>query len=223
MRLLIAEDERDLNRILTKRLSEEGYSIDACFNGEDALYYLKSIEYDAAILDVMMPKMDGFAVLKAIRDKGIGIPVLLLTARDAIADRVHGLDLGANDYLVKPFSMDELLARVRVLIRRISNAKSSVLSCGDLVLNLSSHIVARAGNIIELSGKEYALLSYMMLNQNIILSREKIEDHVWNYDYEGGTNVVDVYIRYLRKKIDDDYENKLIKTVRGMGYMLTNE
>ena len=223
MRLLIAEDERDLNRILTKRLSEEGYSIDACFNGEDALYYLKSTEYDAAILDVMMPKMDGFAVLKAIRDKGIGIPVLLLTARDAIADRVHGLDLGANDYLVKPFSMDELLARVRVLIRRISNAKSSVLSCGDLVLNLSSHIVARAGNIIELSGKEYALLSYMMLNQNIILSREKIEDHVWNYDYEGGTNVVDVYIRYLRKKIDDDYENKLIKTVRGMGYMLTNE
>lgn len=223
MRLLIAEDERDLNRILTKRLSEEGYSIDACFNGEDALYYLKSIEYDAAILDVMMPKMDGFAVLKAIRDKGIGIPVLLLTARDAIADRVHGLDLGANDYLVKPFSMDELLARVRVLIRRISNAKSSVLSCGDLVLNLSSHTVARAGNNIELSGKEYALLSYMMLNQNIILSREKIEDHVWNYDYEGGTNVVDVYIRYLRKKIDDDYENKLIKTVRGMGYMLTNE
>lgn len=223
MRLLIAEDERDLNRILTKRLSEEGYSIDACFNGEDALYYLKSTEYDAAILDVMMPKMDGFAVLKAIRDKGIGIPILLLTARDAIDDRVHGLDLGANDYLVKPFSMDELLARVRVLIRRISNAKSSVLSCGDLVLNLSSHIVARAGNIIELSGKEYALLSYMMLNQNIILSREKIEDHVWNYDYEGGTNVVDVYIRYLRKKIDDGYENKLIKTVRGMGYMLTNE
>ncbi len=176
MRLLIAEDERDLNRILTKRLSEEGYSIDACFNGEDALYYLKSIEYDAAILDVMMPKMDGFAVLKAIRDKGIGIPVLHLTARDAIADRVHGLDLGANDYLVKPFSMDELLARVRSLIRSLSNAHSSNLSCGDLILDLSSHIVTRSGKNVELSGKEYALLSYMMLNQNIILSREKIED-----------------------------------------------
>lgn len=220
MRLLFAEDEKDLNRILTQTLTEEGYSVDSCLDGEEALDYLLSIEYDGAILDVMMPKKDGFQVLGAIREKGIRTPVLFLTAKDSIQDRVQGLDLGANDYLVKPFSIEELLARVRVLTRSSYTSRSSVLTAADLSLDLTAHTVRRAGRLIDLTAKEFALLSYLMHNQNIVLSREKIEDHIWNFDYEGGTNVVDVYIRYLRKKIDEGYEPKLIQTVRGVGYML---
>ena len=223
MRILFAEDERDLNRILTKKLTEEGYSVDSCFDGEDALDFLESAEYDGAILDVMMPKLDGFAVLSAMRRKGISTPVLFLTARDSIKDRVRGLDIGADDYLVKPFSMDELLARVRALTRRSFVTQTSILRVGDLSLDLASHVVKRGDTVIELSAKEFTLLSYLMHNKNIVLSREKIEDHVWNFDYEGGTNVVDVYISYLRKKIDDGHEKKLIRTVRGVGYMLKDE
>lgn len=220
MRLLFAEDERDLNNILTKRLREEGYSVDSVFDGEAALDYLESTEYDGAILDVMMPYMDGFEVLKKIREKGIDTPVLFLTARDAVDDRVMGLDLGARDYLVKPFSIKELMARVRVLTRSKTGTEDSKLVAGDLVLDTASHVVKRSGIRIDLSPKEYALLEYMMHNKNVVLSREKIEDHIWNFDYEGGTNVVDVYINYLRRKVDDDFETKLIRTVRGAGYML---
>lgn len=220
MRLLFAEDERDLNNILTKRLREEGYSVDSVFDGEAALDYLESTEYDGAILDVMMPYMDGFEVLKKIREKGIDTPVLFLTARDAVDDRVMGLDLGARDYLVKPFSIKELMARVRVLTRSKTGTEDSKLVAGDLVLDTASHVVKRSGIRIDLSPKEYALLEYMMHNKNVVLSREKIEDHIWNFDYEGGTNVVDVYISYLRRKVDDDFETKLIRTVRGAGYML---
>ncbi len=220
MRLLLAEDERDLNRILTKKLTEEGYSVDSCFDGAEALEYLESAEYDGAVLDVMMPGMDGFSVLSAARKQGIATPVLFLTARDSVNDRVRGLDAGAGDYLVKPFAMEELLARVRALTRRPFDAQTSVLCAGDLTLDLASHAVRRAGIPIDLSAKEFALLAYLMHNKNIALSREKIEDHVWNFDYEGGTNVVDVYIRYLRKKIDDGRDKKLICTLRGVGYML---
>ena len=220
MRIIIAEDERDLNRILTRKLTDEGYSVDSCFDGEQALDYLESTDYDGAILDVMMPKMDGFTVLSEIRKKGISTPVLFLTARDSVRDRVHGLDSGASDYLVKPFSMEELLARVRALTRRSYETQSSILRAGDLELDLSAHTVSRAGRAITLSAKEFSLLSYLMHNKNRVLSREKIEDHIWNFDYEGGTNVVDVYIRYLRKKIDDDFDEKLIHTVRGAGYIL---
>jgi DNA-binding response OmpR family regulator len=220
MRIIIAEDERDLNRILTRKLTDEGYSVDSCFDGEQALDYLESADYDGAILDVMMPKMDGFTVLSEIRKKGISTPVLFLTARDSVRDRVHGLDSGASDYLVKPFSMEELLARVRALTRRSYETQSSILRAGDLELDLSAHTVSRAGRAITLSAKEFSLLSYLMHNKNRVLSREKIEDHIWNFDYEGGTNVVDVYIRYLRKKIDDDFDEKLIHTVRGAGYIL---
>lgn len=220
MRIIIAEDERDLNRILTRKLTDEGYSVDSCFDGEQALDYLESTDYDGAILDVMMPKMDGFTVLSEIRKKGISTPVLFLTARDSVRDRVHGLDSGASDYLVKPFSMEELLARVRALTRRSYETQSSILRAGDLELDLSAHTVSRAGRAITLSAKEFSLLSYLMHNKNRVLSREKIENHIWNYDYEGGTNVVDVYIRYLRKKIDDDFDEKLIHTVRGAGYIL---
>ncbi|MBR4450237.1 MAG: response regulator transcription factor [Clostridia bacterium] len=220
MRIIIAEDERDLNRILTRKLTDEGYSVDSCFDGEQALDYLESADYDGAILDVMMPKMDGFTVLSEIRKKGISTPVLFLTARDSVRDRVHGLDSGASDYLVKPFSMEELLARVRALTRRSYETQSSILRAGDLELDLSAHTVSRAGRAITLSAKEFSLLSYLMHNKNRVLSREKIENHIWNFDYEGGTNVVDVYIRYLRKKIDDDFDEKLIHTVRGAGYIL---
>ncbi|MBR3439745.1 MAG: response regulator transcription factor [Clostridia bacterium] len=220
MRIIIAEDERDLNRILTRKLTDEGYSVDSCFDGEQALDYLESTDYDGAILDVMMPKTDGFTVLSEIRKKGISTPVLFLTARDSVRDRVHGLDSGASDYLVKPFSMEELLARVRALTRRSYETQSSNLRAGDLELDLSAHTVSRAGRAITLSAKEFSLLSYLMHNKNRVLSREKIENHIWNFDYEGGTNVVDVYIRYLRKKIDDDFDEKLIHTVRGAGYIL---
>lgn len=220
MRLLFAEDEQDLNRILTKRLKEEGYSVDSCLDGEEALDYLMAAEYDAAILDIMMPKMDGLTVLSKAREAGIKTPVIFLTARDSIEDRVRGLDLGANDYLVKPFSLEELMARVRALTRINFTTNSSKLIAGDLVMDIAAHRVKRGDKDIELSAKEYALLEYLIHNKNHVVTRDQIENHIWNFDYEGGTNVVDVYISYLRRKIDDDFEEKMIKTVRGRGYML---
>lgn len=223
MRLLLAEDERDLNRIITKKLTSSGYSVDSFFDGQEAIDVLAYTDYDAVILDIMMPKADGFAVLRALRERGKTTPVLFLTARDAIADRVRGLDSGANDYLVKPFAFDELLARIRAMTRLSFGASESVLTVGDLTLNLATQEVRRGGQPITLSAKEYALLEYLMHNQGIVLSREKIENHIWNLDYEGGTNVVDVYISYLRKKIDEGHKEKLIHTVRGRGYVLRED
>ena len=194
MRLLVAEDERDLNRLIRKTLEKEGYGVDACFDGEEALYYLEHTDYDGAILDIMMPKRDGLSVLKAIRQKGSSLPVLFLTAKDSISDRVLGLDSGADDYLIKPFDFDELLARIRVMTRKRTPHTSSVLTVGDLTLDTGTHQVTRGGRPIDLSAREYAILEYMCMNPGIVLSREKIEDHIWNYDYSGGSNVVDVYI-----------------------------
>ena len=223
MRLLLAEDERDLNRLITKKLTSAGYSVDSFFDGEEAIHVLSYTDYDGVILDIMMPKADGFAVLRALRERGKTTPVLFLTARDAIADRVRGLDSGANDYLVKPFAFDELLARIRAMTRLSFGASESVLTVGDLTLNLATQEVRRGGQPITLSAKENALLEYLMHNQGIVLSREKIENHIWNLDYEGGTNVVDVYISYLRKKIDEGHKEKLIHTVRGRGYVLRED
>ena len=223
MRLLYAEDEEDLNKVVTKKLTEEGFSVDSCFDGKEAIDNVQFTEYDAAILDIMMPHADGFAVLKELRKLKKNTPVLFLTARDSIEDRVTGLDSGANDYLVKPFSFEELLARIRVLTREKHNLTENILSIGDLELNLSSHIVTRGGTEISLTSKEYQLLEYLLYNKEKVLSREKIENHIWNYDYEGGTNVIDVYIRYLRKKIDDGFPTKLIHTVRGAGYVIREE
>ena len=220
MRILIAEDERDMNRILCKRLQAEGYAVDGVFDGAEALDYLQSAEYDAAVLDVMMPKLDGFVVLRRLRENDNNVPVLILTARDAVSDRVQGLDSGANDYLVKPFAFDELLARVRVLLRGNSGAHTNVFSVADLTMDCDKAIAKRGGKELSLSAKEFALLEYLIRNAGIVLTREKIENHVWNYDFDGGTNLVDVYIRYLRKKIDDPFEPKLIHTVRGRGYVL---
>lgn len=223
MRILFAEDERDLNDIITKKLTSQGYSVDSVYDGEEAIDILSYTDYDAVILDIMMPKADGFAVLRALRSKGKNTPVLFLTARDSVQDRVAGLDSGANDYLVKPFSVEELLARIRAMTRTAFGVSDSLLSVGDLTMDTAAKIVKRGGKEIPLSAKEYALLEYLMHNAGIVLSREKIENHIWNFDYEGGTNVVDVYIRYLRKKIDEEYDKKLIHTVRGRGYVLREE
>lgn len=223
MRILLAEDERDLNHIIAKRLTAEGYSVDCCFDGQEAIDILSYTDYDALILDVMMPRADGYAVLRALRDKGKKTPVLFLTARDAVADRVKGLDSGANDYLVKPFSFEELFARLRAMTRTSFGTTENVLRVDDLTLDRASQTVRRGNREISLSAKEYALLEYLMLNSGVVLSREKIEDHIWNFDYEGGTNVVDVYISYLRKKIDEGEKTKLIHTVRARGYVLRKE
>lgn len=220
MRILFAEDEKSLNKIITKQLKAAGYSVDSCFDGGEAYDLITMTDYDAAIFDVMMPVMNGFDLVKKIRAKGIDVPVLFLTARDSIEDRVTGLDIGADDYLVKPFSFDELSARLRVMTRKKYGKKTGVITIDDLSIDTASMHVERAGKNIPLSAKEYELLRYLAMNKGVVLSRGKIEDHIWNYDYEGGTNVVDVYIRYLRKKIDDGFDKKLIHTVRGAGYVI---
>lgn len=223
MRILIAEDERDLNAIIEQKLKKQGYSVDTCFDGMEALDFIDMAEYDAIILDIMMPKADGFYVLEKLREKGKTTPVIFLTAKDSVADRVKGLDSGANDYIVKPFSFDELLARIRAVTRVSFNMASNVLRIDDLELDCASHTVKRAGKEIILSSKEFALLEYLMRNKGIVLSREHIENHIWGFEYEGGTNVVDVYISYLRKKIDGASDKKLIRTVRGSGYTIKED
>lgn len=223
MRILIAEDDTDLNEIIVKKLRAEGYAADSCFNGRDALDYLESVRYDAAVLDIMMPEMDGLETVRKLRSKGNLTPVIFLTARDTVADRVKGLDIGANDYLVKPFSFDELTARLRAITRTASGNPTNTYTLADLKLDTETHRVTRGGREITLTTREYSLLEYLLRNKNKILSRQKIEDNVWNYDYEGGTNVVDVYINYLRKKIDGGQEPKLIHTVRGFGYCMRVE
>ena len=220
MRILVVEDERDLNRVISKRLESEGYSVDRCFDGEEALDFIDVGEFDAIIMDIMMPRINGIEVLKQRRSRNNSTPVLLLTARDGIGDRVNGLDAGADDYLVKPFAFEELLARIRVMTRKASGNSTNVFSAADLTMDLNSHTVVRGDVNINLSAKEFEILEYLLRNKGIVLSREKIENHVWDFDYSGGTNVVDVYIRYLRKKIDDNFEPKLIHTVRGCGYVL---
>jgi len=220
MRILIAEDEKDLNNIIRQKLISDGYSVDSCYDGREAIEILSYAEYDGVILDIMMPKADGFEVLRSLRESGKTTPVLFLTAKDAVSDRVKGLDSGANDYLIKPFSFEELSARLRAMMRTSFGVAGTILSVSDLTMDCARHLVKRGGHEISLSAKEYELLEYLMYNQGIVLSRDKIEDHIWNFNYEGGTNVVDVYISYLRKKVDGGHDNKLIHTVRGKGYVL---
>ena len=223
MRLLVVEDEENLRTVIRKRLMKEGYSVDACDDGQEALDYMAVSPYDTVILDIMMPKMSGMEVLKKMRAGGDQTPVLFLTAKDGIEDRVKGLDSGADDYLVKPFALQELLARLRVLIRRRADQVSDVITVGDLQVDCIARTAARGGQGIALSAKEFAVLEYLARNAGVVLSRERISQGVWNYDYEGGSNVVDVYIRYLRKKIDEGHPAKLIHTVRGVGYVLREE
>ena len=223
MRILVIEDERDLNLLIKKRLKDEGYSVDSAYDGEEAIDYLESADYDLLIVDIMMPKKDGLSLIFELRAKKRSTPAIFLSAKDTIEDRVKGLDAGADDYLVKPFAFEELLARIRVLLRKPLTVKSNVLTLADLSLNVDTHEVKRGDVTINLSAKEFNILRYMLLNQGIVLSRETIEEHIWDYDYMGASNMVDVYIRYLRRKIDEGHAKKLIHTVRGMGYVLKEE
>lgn len=220
MKILVVEDEPDLNRIIVKHLQAEGYLVDSCFNGNDAVYYITEENYDAVLLDAMLPGKDGFQVLKDIRSKRIETPVMFLTARDQTEDIVAGLDCGADDYVVKPFSFDEVLARLRVIIKRSPKEHGASYQCNDLIVDTDKKSVTRQGIPIELSPKEYSILEYMIRNKNIALSRSQIESNAWGIDFDGESNIIDVYIRYLRKKIDDDFDVKLIQTIRGIGYML---
>lgn len=219
MKILIVEDETELREVLEKRLKKL-YITDACKNGEDALACLDVYAYDIILLDIMLPKIDGLSVLRKIRSKNIHTPTILLTAKGQVEDRVTGLDAGADDYLVKPFAFEELLARIRVALRRSGNNSSNILQTGDLTLNLKSRSVTRSGQNIELTHKEYQILEYMMRNPNITLTRSQLEQRICDQSYQGASNLVDVYIRYLRRKIDDGFAKKMIHTVRGLGYCL---
>ena len=223
MRILVVEDEPKLNELITARLRREHYSIDSCLSGDAAMDYLACAQYDLLVLDIMLPGISGLELLRSLRGRGDKTPVLLLTALDSIPDRVSGLDSGADDYLVKPFAFGELLARIRVLLRRSAGSVSNVYTLADLTVDCDARTVKRGETHISLSAKEFAILEYLIRNSGIVLSRERISNHIWNYDYEGGSNIVDVYIRYLRKKIDDGFEKKLIHTVRGVGYVLREE
>ena len=220
MRILVVEDEKRLNRIISEALEDEGYSVDSCFNGLDALDYAAGADYDVIILDIMMPRMDGLEVVRRLRSGGNSTPVLFLTARDSVADRVTGLESGGDYYLVKPFDFQELMAVVRVMTRKYTGNRSNVYTIADLRLDATAKTVTRAGKNIELTAKEFSLLEYMLRNKGVVLSREMIENNLWNYDYEGGTNVVDVYVGYLRKKMDTGFDKKLIHTVWGTGWVL---
>lgn len=220
MRLLIAEDEKNLNKTLSERLSKSGYFVDSCFNGEDALLYAQSTPYDGIILDIMMPKINGFEVLKKLREKKITAPVLILTAKDSDEDIIRGLDGGANDYITKPFSYDVLLARVRAMLRVKNLSVGNVLEIADLTIDTAAHKVTRGGREIELSSKEFSILECLVRNKGIVMSKERIEENVCNYAYEGTSDVVKVYIHHLRKKIDDGFDKKLLHTVKNVGYVV---
>ena len=220
MRILVVEDEKHLNRIISEAVEDEGYSVDSCYNGVEALEYLECADYDVIILDIMMPKMNGLELVRRLRSEGNSTPVLFLTARDAVADRVEGLESGGDYYLTKPFDFQELMAVVRVMTRKYTGNRSNVYTIADLSLDSNTRTVTRAGKNIDLTAKEFSLLEYMMRNKGVVLSREMIENNLWNYDYEGGTNVVDVYVGYLRKKMDTGFSQKLIHTVWGTGWVL---
>ena len=212
-----------MNRLISEALEDEKYSVDSCFDGQEALDYAMAADYDVIVLDVNLPKMDGFTVVERLRDGGCGTPVLFLTARDSVMDKVTGLNAGGDYYLTKPFSFDELLAVIKVMARKYTGNRTNEYSVGDLVVDTDAKTVTRGGEAIDLTSKEFALLEYMIRNRGVVLSREMIENNLWNFDYEGGTNVVDVYIGYLRRKIDKGRDKKLIHTVWGTGWVLREE
>ncbi len=220
MRILVVEDEKELAAIICKGLRENGYSVDVAHDGEEGLYMAENYPADVVVLDIMLPGMDGLSVLKAMRRKGVKTPVVILTARDALTDKIKGLDAGADDYVTKPFAFGELLARIRSLLRRRTEVREAVIRIDDLEIDTASHEVKRGGRIIPLSAREYALLEYMAYNRDRVLSRTDITEHIYDESFDRDSNIVDVYITYLRKKIDAGFEKKLIHTVRGAGYML---
>ena len=220
MRVLVVEDEKILADLIKSGLEDEDYSVDTAYDGEEGLFFAENEPFDIIILDIMLPKINGLDMLKILRDKGIKTPVLILTAKSDVEDKVQGLNSGADDYLTKPFSFDELLARIKAVLRRNFNESSNIINIADLSMNISTHEVARGGKAIELTAKEYMLLEYLSLNKNKLLSRSKIVEHIYNYDFDLDSNVVDVMITRLRRKIDNDFSKKLIHTVRGGGYMV---
>ena len=220
MRILVVEDQWDMNRLIVKTLKKEGYSVDGCYDGEEALLHLMGAQYDGILLDVMLPKKNGYELLQELRRSGNDTPVLFLTARDEVEDRIRGLDLGADDYLVKPFDFGELLARIRAMTRKQAGNRSNLFTLADLSVDIERRQVKRGGEEISLLPKEYAILEYMIRNQGAVLSREQIEDRIWNYEFTGSSNNVDVYMSRLRKKIDGDRPVKLIHTIRGAGWVL---
>ncbi len=222
MRILLVEDEPQISDFVARGLAENGYSVDVARDGEEAVAWPSVADFDVIILDLMIPSIDGIEVCRTLRRQGVQTPILMLTARDTVEDRVRGLDSGADDYLIKPFAFAELLARVRALSRREPVMLGTELQVGDLFLDTTTRLVARAGVPVELTAKEFALLEYLMRHPKQVLSRTVIAEHVWNYDFDNVTNVIDVHVKNLRKKIDEGFEPKLIHTVRGAGYRISN-
>lgn len=220
MRILVVDDDHRLCAIVKRGLLEEAYAVDVAYDGEEGQFLAETNSYDLIVLDIMMPKKDGLQVCRELRSAGVNTPILMLTAKDTVEDRVRGLDSGADDYLVKPFAFSELLARVRALLRRGAQSRSPELKVGDLLLNTSTREVRRGGRLVELTNKEYAILAYLMHHPNVVVSRTMIEEHAWDYDYDSMSNLVDVYIRRLRQKLGDNDGKELIQTVRGVGYRL---
>ena len=220
MKILVVEDEKDLNRVITKHLKKNNYSVDSCFDGEQALDYVLYGEYDLIITDIMMPKIDGYGFIKQLRNDKNSTPVIMLTAKDSLDDKILGLDSGADDYIVKPFEFDELLARIRVLMRRNYGFATNIIQVDDVVLDISKKLVTRSGESIVLTGKEYEVLEYLFKNKMGIISREQILNHVWDYDYEGASNIIDVIIKNIRKKLDVGSKKPIIHTKRGLGYFV---
>lgn len=223
MRILVVEDDASLNRLITEKLKKEHYTVDSCFMGDEAVAFIDGADYDLVILDIMLPKISGLEILSHIRSSQKQSSVLLLTAKDSTEDKVRGLDLGADDYMTKPFAFEELLARVRVLIRRKTPQAGHVYQVADLIVDDKAKTVTRGGSPVSLSSKEFNILLYMIMHAGKVLSRETLNQHMWNYDYEGSSNIIDVYIRYLRKKIDEGHDKKLIHTIRGQGYVIREE
>lgn len=220
MRILVVEDERKIADFIRRGLKEEGYAVDAAYDGEQGHFLAATNDYDLIILDLMLPKTDGISICKKLREKKIFVPILMLTAKDTVKDKVAGLDSGADDYLTKPFAFEELLARIRALLRKKDNESPTTLQAGDLVLDLLTHRVTRDGKEIILTTKEYALLEYLMRNAGAVVTRTMISEHVWDINFDTLTNVIDVYINYLRNKVDRCFKKKLIHTIRGRGYSL---
>lgn len=220
MRVLVVEDEKDLNSIICSKLVKEGYNVDACYDGQAALDYMEAENYDGAIMDIMIPNKDGITVLREMRNAGIQVPVLFLTAKTETQDIVRGLDAGASDYMTKPFEFSELMARLRVMLRTQNPVNENVITCGSLVVDMNNRQAIRDGKVIDLTVREYAIIEYLARNRNVVVTREQIRVNIWNIDDDVNSNVIDVYIRYLRRKIDDNYEEKLIHTIRGVGYKL---
>ena len=223
MKILLVEDEKKVAAFLKKGLEEEYYSVDVAYDGKDGYAKATGYEYDLMIFDIMLPYKDGITLLKEIRLKEITAPILLLTAKSQIENKVTGLDAGADDYLTKPFAFEELLARIRSLLRRKEREKSIQLKAGDLILNTQSHKVTRSGSEIILTPKEYSILEYLLRNKNKVISRIKLTEHVYEYNFDPETNVIDVYINKLRNKIDKDYTQQILHTVRGVGYLIKDE